>query len=102
MRYFKEVLADIAKLPAAIEAKLPAAAPKLSKFMTDTASRFPTGPGSPVEIPELPVPQLPDLPAFPGGAGALGGLAPRPTGARGKINGNERAPMTVVGSRGKL
>ena len=99
MRFFKEVLADMAKLPAAIEGKLPAGVPKLSQFMINTAGRLPEGPGSPVEIPELPVPTLPELPMLPGG-GALG-LAPRPTGARGKVS-EERAPMAYVGTRGKL
>ncbi len=99
MRFFKEVLVDMAKLPAAIEAKLPAGAPKVSEFLVNTAGKLPEGPGSPVEIPELPEPKLPELPALPGG-GALG-LAPRPTAARGKST-EQPAPMSFVGARGKL
>lgn len=101
MRYLNEVLTDIAKLPAAIEQKLPAGAPKVSKFMTDTAAKVPTGPSSPVEIPELPEPKLPDLPGG-GAAAALGGLAPRPTASRGKTNGAAAGTSTNVASRGRL
>jgi hypothetical protein len=74
MRYLKEVLVDATKLPAAVEEKLPAGAPKISKMLTDAANKLPTGPGSPIEIPELPTPKFPELP----GGGQLG-LAPRPT-----------------------
>lgn len=100
MRYFKEVLVDIAKLPVAIEEKLPAGAPKVSDLLINAANKIPQGPGSPIEIPELPTPMLPALPSLPGGGGALG-LAPRPTGARGKVT-EETPPRSYVGSRGKL
>lgn len=96
-----EILVGATKLPTAIEAKLPAGAPKLSQFLTDTANRLPVGPALPMEVPELPDPMLPDLPELPGGGAALG-LAPRPTAARGRITEKESASMTNVGARGKL
>jgi hypothetical protein len=100
-KYVPEFLVGATKLPAAIEAKLPAGAPKLSQFLTDTANRLPTGPALPVDIPELPEPMLPELPELPGGGAALG-LAPRPTAARGRITEREATTTMNVGARGKL
>jgi len=63
-----QVLVDIAKYPAAIEAKLPAGAPPLSTMMVDAAGKLPVVPDFPMGIPELPaVPELPSMPALPGG-----------------------------------
>ena len=62
-----ELLVDAAKLPAAIEAKLPAGAPKLSTTLVDIATKLPKVPDFPMELPDLPaVPTLPELPAPPG------------------------------------
>lgn len=88
----KGLLTDATKFPAAIEAKLPEGAPKLSTMLLDAADKIPAVPDFPMEIPDLPAP--PELPELPG-APALGryvtgvevrpvvpGLAPAPTPAR--------------------
>lgn len=63
----KQVLVAGAQLPIAIEAKLPAGAPKVSTGLLDVATKMPAVPDFPVEVPELPaVPELPELPAIPG------------------------------------
>ena len=66
----KDLLVDATKYPAAIEAKLPAGAPKISTMLLDAAGMIPAEiPDFPMEIPALPAP--PEIPAFelPGGAG---------------------------------
>lgn len=64
----KELLVDATKFPAAVEAKLPAGAPKISTMLVDAAGKIPANvPNFPMEIPDLPAP--PELPAgegFPG------------------------------------
>jgi len=63
----KEVLVAATKFPAAIEARLPEGAPKLSTTLLDVAGKIPVIPDFPVEVPELPaVPELPELPVIPG------------------------------------
>ena len=58
------LLVDATKLPAAIEAKLPAGAPAISTMLADAASKLPAVPDFPVEIPDLPAPpELPEAPA---------------------------------------
>lgn len=65
-----QFLIQATQLPAAIEAKLPAGAPKISVTLTDFANKLPVVPDFPVELPDLPaVPTLPEMPALPGGAG---------------------------------
>ncbi len=66
----KELLTAATALPAAIEAKLPSGAPKVSTMLLDAASKIPTVPDFPVEIPDLPA--MPELPAMPGAAGLRG------------------------------
>ncbi|GAI37580.1 unnamed protein product, partial [marine sediment metagenome] len=61
----KEVLVDATKFPAAIEAKLPEGAPKISTMLTDAAAKIPAVPDFPMEIPDLPAP--PTLPEAPEG-----------------------------------
>lgn len=61
-----EVLVDATKFPAAVEAKLPAGAPKISEMLTDAAGKIPAVPDFPMEIPALPAP--PEIPEGPGGA----------------------------------
>ncbi len=62
-----ELLVDATKLPAAIEAKLPAGAPKLSTTLVDIATKLPKVPDFPMELPDLPaLPEMPELPAPPG------------------------------------
>jgi len=65
----KDLLVDATKYPAAIEAKLPAGAPKISTMLLDAAARIPAEiPDFPMEIPALPAPpELPAMPEFPGG-----------------------------------
>ncbi len=64
-----QFLVDATKFPAAIEAKLPEGAPKLSTMLGDVAGKLPAIPDLPVEIPDLPAPPVfPEFPA-PGGAG---------------------------------
>lgn len=67
----KEVLVDATKFPAAIEAKLPEGAPKISTMMTDAAGKIPAIPDFPIEIPDLPAP--PTIPEAPAGLRGLGG-----------------------------
>lgn len=62
----KDLLIAATALPAAIEAKLPAGAPKVSTMLLDAANKLPALPNFPVEIPDLPA--IPELPALPGGA----------------------------------
>lgn len=88
----KDFLVDAVKYPAAVEAKIPEGAPKLSTILSDIADKIPELPNFPVELPDLPAP--PELPTPPGG-GELrrvisgvevtpitGAAAPRPTAAR--------------------
>ena len=66
-----EILNQAAGIPAKIEEKLPAGAPKLSTMLTDTAAKLPVVPDLPMEIPDLPaLPELPDI-TPPGGEGGL-------------------------------
>ena len=91
----KDLLMGATQFPAAIEAKLPAGAPKISTMLVDATGKIPDVPDFPVEVPDLPAPpELPELPAPPGGAGLrryvtgvevtpiTGAVAPRPTAAR--------------------
>ena len=65
----KEVLVDATKFPAAIEARLPEGAPKVSTMLADAAERIPAIPDFPMEIPDLPA--VPELPEVPGGLRGL-------------------------------
>ncbi|GAJ07851.1 unnamed protein product [marine sediment metagenome] len=66
----KEVLVDATKFPAAIEARLPEGAPKVSTMLVDAAERIPAIPDFPMEIPDLPA--VPELPEMPGELRGLG------------------------------
>jgi len=66
----KEVLTDATKFPAAIEAKLPEGAPKVSTMLADAAAKIPAIPDFPMEIPDLPAP--PEMPGAPAGLRGLG------------------------------
>ncbi len=61
----KELLTAATALPAAIEAKLPSGAPKVSQMLLDVADKLPVPPDFPVELPDLPA--VPELPAGPAG-----------------------------------
>ena len=64
MKNIKDLLVDATKIPAAVEAKLPAGAPKISTFLADAAVKLPTVPDFPVDVPPLPAPDIPDFPLF--------------------------------------
>ncbi len=57
-----DILIDATKFPRALEAKLPAGAPKISDTLADIASKLPVVPDLPIDIPAPPVPELPALP----------------------------------------
>lgn len=64
----KELLTAATALPAAIEAKLPEGAPKISTTLLDITGKMPDLPDFPMELPDLPaVPELPELPGVPAG-----------------------------------
>ena len=69
----KDLLMGATQFPAAIEARLPTGAPKISTMLVDTAGKIPAVPDFPVEVPDLPappeLPALPELPEFPAGGG---------------------------------
>lgn len=71
-----QVLTAAVMYPAAIEAMLPAGAPKISAMLTDATGKLPALPDFPTEVPDLPAP--PAAPALPGGL-------KRPTAARGGV-----------------
>lgn len=85
IKNIKTLLSDATKYPAAIEAKLPAGAPKVSTILLDATGKIPVVPDFPMELPDLPaVPTLPELPGMP----KLGGL-----GRRYVTEAEVRAPM---------
>ena len=63
----KDLLMGATQFPAAIEAKLPAGAPKISTMLVEATGKIPAVPDFPMEIPDLPAP--PALPEFPTGMG---------------------------------
>lgn len=69
IKNIKSLLVEGTQLPAAIEAKLPAGAPKLSTMLVDATNKIPAMPDFPIEIPNLPA--MPVLPAMPGSPAAL-------------------------------
>ena len=77
IKNIKGLLSQATLLPAAIEAKLPAGAPKVSTMLLDTASKIPTVPDFPFEFPDLPaVPALPGMPTMLGMPAMPGTPAP--------------------------
>ena len=94
----KELLVDATKFPAAIEAKLPAGAPKVSTMLLDATGKIPAVPDFPMEIPALPAPpELPEMPIPPVGAGLpryVSGVTVTPVGAPVK---REIIPSPAVG-----
>jgi len=68
IKNIKGLLTQATAFPAAVEAKLPEGAPKLSTMLLDAADKIPVVPDFPMEIPDLPaVPELPELPRAPAG-----------------------------------
>lgn len=64
IKNIKDLLNQATALPAAIEAKLPEGAPKVSTTLLDIAGKIPMIPDFPIEIPDLPA--VPEIPEFPG------------------------------------
>ena len=79
-----QILIDATKFPAAIEAKLPAGAPKVSTMLADAVSKLPAVPDLPIDIPAPPEPMLPAF-ELPAGMPNLGkfvtGVEVKPVGA---------------------
>ncbi|GAH52820.1 unnamed protein product [marine sediment metagenome] len=86
-----DILIDATKFPAAIEAKLPAGAPKISTMLADFAGKLPAVPDLPIDIPAPPVPMLPELPAPPELRRYVSGVEVRPV--------TPAAPRVVPGAR---
>lgn len=104
----KELLTAATALPAAIEARLPEGAPKVSTMLLDATGRLPDLPDFPVELPDLPaVPELPELPAGPAGLRRYVSAvevrpAPRPTPTAGKRGTLTDDKVGNIASRGRL
>lgn len=72
IKNIKGLLTQATSLPVAIEAKLPAGAPKVSTMLLDAVNQIPAVPDFPMEIPDLPAPpELPALPELPGAPAEL-------------------------------
>jgi len=72
IKNIKGLLTQATSLPAAIEAKLPAGAPKVSTMLLDATNQIPAVPDFPIEVPDLPAPpELPALPELPGAPAEL-------------------------------
>lgn len=85
----KQLLIEATTLPAAIEAKLPAGAPKVSTMLLDAANQAPAVPDFPIEVPDLPAPPaLPDIPipTMPGTPTGAAMAAPYVTGLTTRLN----------------
>jgi|GEM_PF-3171545 len=71
IKNIKTLLAQVTEFPAAIEARLPAGAPKVSTMLLDVTGSIPTVPDFPVDLPDLPtppeIPAMPELPGLPAG-----------------------------------
>ena len=66
IKNIKGLLTQATALPVAIEAKLPAGAPKVSTMLLDATGKMPDLPDFPIELPALPaVPALPAMPGMP-------------------------------------
>jgi len=88
----RDLLLDATKFPAAVEAKLPEGAPKISTMLADATGKIPALPDWPMEIPNLPAPPaLPELPALP--------TPPGGTELRRYVTGVEVAPTGLPTSR---
>jgi len=67
MKNVRDFLVQATQYPAALEARLPEALPRVSTMLRDAASKVPVLMDFPVEFPDLPAP--PEIPAIPGGLG---------------------------------
>lgn len=98
----KELLDAATALPAAIETRLPAGAPKISSRLLDFNSKVVSKlPDFPFAIPNLP--PVPELPPTPGGLRRyIQGVEITPSPAGGQRGTLETAPRGSVGTRGSL
>ncbi|KKN87049.1 hypothetical protein LCGC14_0263190 [marine sediment metagenome] len=99
MKNIKDLLVDATKYPAAIEARLPEAFPKISTFLVDAAGRIPTVPDFPVDVPPLPdIPTLPETPLTGGLRRYITGVEvkPSPTPARALAISPEREKVPLL------
>lgn len=84
-----DFLMGAARFPAAIEAKLPEGAPKISSTLSDIAGKIPVLPDLPIELPDLPAPpEIPEIP-LPGLRRYVTGVEVTPAGEPAKA-----VPMT--------
>lgn len=81
----QDVLIDLTKYPAAVEAKLPAAAPKLSVKLAEIAGKLP------IKLPDFPM-EIPSTPAPP----AMGPAPVSEVLGRRYVTGVEVVPTTIV------
>jgi len=102
IKNIKTLLTQATALPAAVEAKLPAGAPKVSTMLLDAAGMIPAAiPDFPMEIPDLPA--VPTLPTLPGGAPAeltrsyVTAVEVRPVSAPASVARREIIPSPSVG-----
>jgi len=66
IKNIKTLLTQATTFPAAVEARLPEGAPKVSTMLLDAAGKIPEIPDFPVEIPDLPTPPtIPELRGAP-------------------------------------
>jgi len=70
VKNIKTLLTQATQYPAAIEAKLPEGAPKISTMLLDAANQIPVVPDFPMEVPDLPA--APVIPELPAGLGKMG------------------------------
>jgi len=89
----KTLLTQATAFPAALEAKLPEGAPKVSTMLLDATGKLPDVPDLPVEVPDLPAP--PTLPELPGLPGAPAGLRQYVTGVEVRSS-----PLPLAGAGG--
>lgn len=96
IKNIKGLLTQATALPAAIEAKLPEGAPKVSTTLLDIAGKIPAVPDFPIEIPDLPA--VPEIPEFPGALALrryVTGVEVTPVGAA--VTKREVIPSPAVG-----
>lgn len=100
----KALLDAATALPAAIEAKLPAGAPKISTKLLEFDSMVVSKlPDFPVEIPDLPpVPALPELPRGAALRRYVTGVEVTPTPTAGKRGTLTEDKVGSIASRGRL
>jgi len=103
IKNIKALLTQATNFPAAIEAKLPEGAPKISTMLLDAADKIPQVPDFPMELPDLPAPpELPEMPGSPELKRYVTRVEVRPTPAPTPrpIPASPVGPSTVIERRG--